>query len=624
MLEYKGAKTGLITTKGFRDSLEMRRAHKPELWNLFLPPPPMLVPRYLRLGVTERIDYKGDIIEPLSEDEVKDALKIMKKHDIESIAVCTLFSYINDIHERRIKEIIQDEFPEAYVSISSEILPQIREYERTSTTVVNAYLMPVVDKYLRKIENELEHLGAKVQLHIMESNGGIMTSKSSRKKPVRIIESGPSAGVIASSYFGNLVGYNNVISFDMGGTTAKAGLIKGGVPEIATDYEVGGLVHTISLSKGGGYPISVPVIDLAEVGAGGGSIAWIDAGGALKVGPQSAGADPGPVCYSIGGTEPTVTDANLILGFLNPDYFLGGEIKLDYESSYKAIKEKIGDPLNISPIEAAHGIYEVVNTNMADVIKCVSVQKGYDPREFCMIAFGGAGPIHAINLAEEVSIPKIIIPKVASGFSALGMLETDLKHDFAHTYQTDLDHVDLTDVNNAFEQLESEGYAILRKEAIPQSKIKIQRMLDMRYIGQHHEVIVEISNKRLQKSDLQKIKDSFHKKHESLYAYSEREHSIETLNLRITAYGEIVKTELKKMPISNEDASQAFKSKRKVFFNPSGEYIESPIYDGSKLVPNNLIRGPAIIEEKTTTIVVFPSSVARVDPYLSVIIEKEK
>ena len=620
LLEQRGAKTGLITTKGFRDIIEMRRAHKPDLWNLRVKPMDPIVPRYLRIGVTERIDKEGKVVTPLNEDEVREAVRLMKKEGVESIAVCTLFSFLNDVHERRIKEIIKEEYPEVYVSISSEVLPQIREFERMSATVVNAYLQPIVDKYLLSLETKLKERGLKTAPFVMQSNGGIMAFSVARIKPIHIIESGPAAGVIGATYLGHIVNINDLISFDMGGTTAKAGLVRNGMPDITTEYEVGGEVHTVTLTKKGGYPINIPVLDLSEVSGGGGSIAWIDQGGALKVGPKSAGSEPGPVSYGLGGTEPTVTDADLILGFLNKDFFLGGRMKLDYDLAYKVIKEKIADALGVDVVRAAFGIFEVVNMNMADVLRVVTIQKGYDPREFSMIAFGGGGGVHGAFLAQDLGIPKVIVPKTASAFSALGMVESFLKHDFVHTYQGILQEANLAELNKLFSKMEKDGYELLKKEGITEEEKRAVYSMDLRYIGQHHEVTVEIPAHELEKGDIAKIEELFHKRHEALYAYSEPGSPIEIINIRVTVIGELPRTKLPEEGLGDTDPSKGYVGTRDVIYEGYKNPVSTSIYRGDLLSPGNELVGPAIIEETTTTIVIPPGCKAFVDKFRNVII----
>jgi len=621
LLEHRGAKTGLITTKGFRDIIEMRRAHKPDLWNLRVKVPDPIVPRYLRIGVTERIDKNGKIVTPLNEDEVREAVRFFKKEKVEAIAVCTLFSFLNDTHERRIKEIIKEEYPEAYISISSEVLPQIREFERMSATVVNAYLQPIVDRYLHSLETKLHERGLKTMPFVMQSNGGIMAFSVARLKPIHIIESGPAAGVIGATYLGHIIGVKDLISFDMGGTTAKAGLVRNGMPDVTTDYEVGGEVHTVTLTRKGGYPINIPVIDLSEVSGGGGSIAWIDEGGALKVGPRSAGSEPGPVSYGLGGTEPTVTDADLILGFLNKDFFLGGKMKLHYDLAYKAIKEKIADPLGVDVMRAAFGIFDVVNNNMADVLRVVTIQKGYDPREFMMIAFGGGGGVHAAFLAQDLGIPTVVVPKTASAFSALGMVESFLKHDFVHTYHGILQQADFTEINKVLKKMEEEGYELLKKEGIKEEEKRAVYSFDLRYLGQHHEVNVEIPAHELSKDDIPVIEELFHKRHEALYAYREQDTPIEIINVRVSVIGELPRTKLPEEKLNGEDPSKAYVGTRDVFYEGYDELVATKVYRGDLLVPGNMIIGPAIIEETTTTIVIPPNCSAKIDQFRNAIIK---
>ncbi|MFQ6016053.1 MAG: hydantoinase/oxoprolinase family protein, partial [Anaerolineae bacterium] len=611
MLQYNGANTGLITTKGFRDSLEMRRGFKEDIWDLSLRRPPMIVPRYRRLGVRERLNYRGEVITPLDEEEARRIVRQMKEMDVESIAVCLLFSYVNDAHERRVKEIIQEEYRQAYVSTSSEVLRQVREYERTSTTVVNAYLAPVVSRYLANLQEALKREGLRCEFLITQSNGGVMTVGFASEHAVNAVLSGPSAGAIGGMFFAQTLGLPNLIVVDMGGTSFDVTLIQDGRYELTTEGQIAG------------YRVALPVIDIHTIGAGGGSIARLDEGGLLKVGPQSAGAVPGPVCYGQGGTEPTVTDANLVLGYLNPDFFLGGEITLVPEAAHAAIKEKIADPLGLDPVEAAHGIYKLTNSNMADAIRVMSIQKGHDPREFTLIAAGGAGPAHAARLAQEVGIPRVIVPKVASVFCALGMLESDLKHDYVYTFWDRLSTLDLDKLNAEFERLEAEGREALQAEGAAPQDICIERSMDMRYIGQHHEVTVEVPTHHLEPDDVLEIGRRFHQAHQRLYLYNEPQTDVETVNIRLMAIGLVPKTEIAPLSKDGADASDAIKGCRPVYFEETGGFTDTPVYDGNRLRPGNSFSGPAIVEEVTTTAVVLPGNKARLDDLGNLIIEIE-
>lgn len=608
-LEHKGAKTGLITTKGFRDALEMRRAHKEDIWDLSLDHPSVLVPRYLRMGVTERLDYNGNVLVPLDEKEMIEVISKLKNYGVESIAVCTLFSYMNDIHEKRIKQIAKEEFAEAYVSISSEIVKQIREYERTSTTVLNAYTGPILSRYLRNLETLLKNKGFRQVVLVTQSNGGVMTIELATKLAVATLFSGPAAGAIGGNFFSHLLNAPNLIVCDMGGTSFDVTLIKDHEYTLTTEGEIGG------------YKSSLPMIDIHTIGAGGGSIAYVDKGGLLKVGPQSAGADPGPACYGREGKEPTVTDTNLILGYLNPNFFAGGEIPLDYDASYKAIEEKIAKPLGISVVEAAHGIFKVINSNMADAIRVVSVERGHDPRDFYLVSAGGACSIHAVKLVQEVGTPRIIVPTVASVFCALGMLEADLKHDFVRTFRSKLSALDVRALNRVFDELGEEGKKLLIKEGIRKENMRIRKSLDMRYVGQHHEVLVEIPSGELAREDIEEIKKIFHGAHEKLYTYSDLESDIEIINARTTAIGIVPKVEIKRQEWSGKSSEHALKDRREVYFEEFGGFVQTPVYDRSKLKYGNTVEGPAILEEVTTTTVVFPGSIASIDPYGNVVIE---
>jgi N-methylhydantoinase A len=612
MLQYKGVKTALITTKGFRDSLEMRRAHKEDIWNLALGDPPMIIPRSLRLGVTERLNYKGEVVTPLDEEEVRQVARKLKTEGVQAVAICTLFSFTNDIHERRIKQLVQEEYPDAFVSTSSEILKQIREYERTSTVAVNAYISPCLSKYLRNLQTVLKREGLERDFLVTQSNGGVMSASFGAEHGVMALLSGPSAGAVGGKYFSEILGYPNLIVCDMGGTSFDVTLIKDGEYTLTMESEVAR------------YRVGVPAIDIHTIGAGGGSLATIDEGGMLKVGPLSAGAVPGPVCYRRGGTQPATTDANLVLGYLNPDYFLGGEFPLDVEGCVKAMEEKIGKPLGIGATEAAFGIFQVVNANMADALRVVSVQRGHDPREFMLVAAGGAGPIHASRLAQEVGIPKVIVPRAASVFCALGMLESDLKHDYVQTYWKHFDQVDPVDLEATLEAMERAGRATLADEGVPEATVEVERYLDMRYVGQHHEVTVRMPKGRIESGRLSEIAAAFHTTNERLYTYSEPDKPVETINVRVTVVGRVPKTPLAKEIPAMGPASEAIKGTRQVFFAECGGRVSTPLYDAAKLRPGHSFSGPAIVEAVTTSIVICPGDLASVDDYGNVILEVNK
>ncbi len=613
LLTGTGAVTGLILTKGFRDTIEMRRAHKNNIWDLYLPVPTPLVPRYLRLGVDERVDSNGDILRPLIEDEVRAACAKFKKYDISAVAVNLLFSFLNDKHEKRIREIVSEELPEVFISISSEVLPQIREYERSSTTVANAYVGPKLTVYLETLEEKLKRDGLSRAFYVTASNGGVMTADTAIRHASATLLSGPAAGAVGTIYFSKLLGRENLILMDMGGTSFDVTLIHDGGVTLSTEGEIAG------------YRVAKPMIDIHTVGAGGGSIAWIDSGGMLKVGPASAGSDPGPVCYMLGGEEPAVTDANLLLGYLNKEYFLGGEMKVDADRAAAAVEKKIAGPLGFTVDEAAYGIFSIINQNMADAAKVVSVQKGHDPREFTLISAGGACSIHACKIAEELGSGTVIVPKAASVFCALGMLESDIKLDNVKTYNALIPGIDLDDFNKTIKEVEQKALKELLQEGVEKERATLQRHLDMRYVGQHHEVTVDIpSGCRIEKNHISEIAEAFHRVHEKLYTYSTPENPLEIMSLRVTAVGAVDKAVMAETSMSGSDLQSAFKNTRRAYFPEKGGFIEVPVYDRNKLAEGNELEGPAIVEERITTVIVHPGWKLKIDAYGNIVMEALK
>jgi len=615
VIERKGAKTALIATKGFRDVLEIGRERRVTQYDFFEERLPPLVPRHLRREVDERIAYNGEVLKELNPEEVKALVQEFKKLGIESVAVCLIHSYANPKHEKEIEKIFSEEAPEIRVSCSSDVLPAWREYERASTTVVNAYTRPKTEKYMEELMEGLRKEGFKARLFIMTAAGGIVPVETAAKFPVRILESGPAAGTLAAAFIGELAGERNLISFDMGGTTAKVALVELGKPRITTVFEVGGY----RFKKGSGYPVEVPTIDLIEIGAGGGSIAHVEMG-LLKVGPQSAGADPGPACYGLGGTEPTVTDADLVLGYLNPDYFVGGEMKLHKDLAVKAIEEHVAKPLGLSVTEAALGIHDVVNANMARAMRAVSIERGRDPRTLAMVAFGGAGPVHANRLAEQNKIGKIIIPLAAGVATAIGMLASDVKFDFVRTYVARVEEVDLSLVKDLYSQMEEEAVRLLEEAEV--TEMELIRSVDMRYVGQAYELNVEMPKGEITKETLETLEKSFIKLYEETYGFTTGD-PVETVNWRLLAVGKVPRVKVKTLEAKGR-AEDALKGTRKAFFAEYGEYVDCDVYDRYKLLPGVLIEGPAIVEERETTIVICPKSTATVDKYLHLIINVEK
>jgi N-methylhydantoinase A len=612
LIERKLPKMALITTKGFRDILEVGRWWRGELYDLQWDKPAQVRPFVERkdiFEVDERICSDGSILKPLNEEEAIEIARKIRGRGYESVAIFFINSYVNPEHEKRMAEILRKEYPNVYISVAAELLPIIRELPRLSTCVLNAAVLPALHRYIGELIVRLRECGFKGELLIIQSNGGVVKSDLAVKKPIYVATSGPTAGVIAAIYMAKLIGVEDIISFDMGGTTAKICVVKGWECPITTEFHLEWDI-----------PIAVPMVDMIEIGAGGGSIAWIDRGGMLRVGPQSAGAVPGPVCYLRGGTEPTVTDANLVLERLNSEYFLGGEMKVDKEAAKLAIKEKIADPLGIDTYEAAMGIINIVNTNMITAFRSATMRRGYDPRDFTLIAFGGAGPMHCAELARELGISKIVIPLNPGVFSAFGMCVTDFIHDFVATYFVPIEAVDLDKLNTIYQELERKAFDELRKEGVPEGRIIIQRFAKMKYVGEPIGGGIEVSVPLgiLTKKSLEDICEKFHETHERLYTFSVKGEPIYLVDLRVRGIGVMDKPKLKEWPERGRDASKALKGKRKVYLD--GDFQEIPIYDRNLLEPGNTIAGPAIIEEVQSTTVVPSDFELTVDRYKNLIL----
>ena len=609
MLEHSGANTGMITTKGFRDIIELRRGYKESHFDIRLPAPYPILPRQKRLGVTERINQNGEVVIALDENEVREAVRKLKALKVESIAVCLLFSFKNNRHEQRIREIIEEEHPGVLVSLSSEVLPQVRELERFSTTAVNAYVSPRLRHYLRTLESRLKETGFTGQLFIMLSNGGMMDLDFCSQRGVEIIQSGPSGGVVAAVSVGGWSGYKDIIAVDMGGTSYDVCLIKDGQPDIGVESWV---------SR---YRVAIPMIDIHSIGAGGGSIAWIDEGGALRVGPKSAGADPGPACYGRNGTEPTVTDANLVLGYLNPQFIVGGKIPLHVDAAREAIQTKVADPLGMSVEEAASGIFRIVSSAMTNAIRYVSIARGRDPRDFALMAFGGAGPVHMGVQARDLGIKTILVPKNAGVFCALGSLISNFKISKVQSFITRSTNINLNELNDTFAAMEGEAEGLLGERARVVERAT-QRYMDMRYIGQTHEVTVPIRSrtKRVTELNLGTTIQDFHQLHEQMYSFKRPEQPVEVLSLRSDLIGVRESVKFRSLPFESEDPAAARKETRRVGFEGEG-FIDTTVYDGKLVRPGNLIPGPAIVEEPETTIVVYPGQEAMLDHYQTYVIE---
>ncbi len=607
LIEGKGAKTALITTRGFRDVLEIGRSNRTEMYDALYRTPRSIVPRHLRLEVGERVDSSGRVLIPLELNQLDSIIAYLKEQKVEAVAVCLLNSYCNPAHEEATGRYLEEKLPGVTISLSHQITRRYYEYERTSTAVQNSYVMPVVRNYLESLEADLKKKQFQRELQIMQSNGGVMASSVAKEIPIGMVESGPAAGAIGGAQLANLIGFPNVITYDMGGTTAKSSIITNGQPV------------TIDLYLVEGRPILLPVVDLKEIGAGGGSIAWIDEGGALHVGPQSAGACPGPACYMVGGTEPTVTDANLHLGILHPEYFLGGEMEISPELAAQSL-DKIAGYFHISRDEAALGIIKIVNTNMAGLLQSISVKRGYDPRDFSMVAFGGAGPIHAVAIARELRIPRVIVPMYSGAFSAWGMLMADLRHDFNQTYIRLVDKADPAEIQRHFRILETQLMDLFEKEKIPAEKRLILHELDLRYYGQEHTLTVS-SSSDFEECEKAEICARFDEQHLRVYGHNAPEEPKEIVTLKVVGLGKVGKPFLPEIRRGGTNPPPEAEIAQRSVYQGNGERLNFRIFKRDLLACGNQIRGPAIIEEQTATTVVESDQLCEVDRYGNLIIQ---
>lgn len=617
VLQQQGARTALITTRGFRDVIELRRMRVPSLYSLLYAPPKPLVERRLRLEVTERVGANGEVLIPLDERSIDAAIEVIRKEQVESIAVCLIHSYRYPDHERAVGEALIRALPGVFISLSVDVLPEIREYERTSTTVVNAYLGPIVKSYTDSLIRRVEQVGGSAPVRIMQSNGGIMSARSAAQTPIQMLESGPAAGVIAAHNLGRRLRIENIITFDMGGTTAKASLIERGSLSYTTDYEVGsGISLSSKLVTGGGHAVKVPVIDLAEVGAGGGSIVWIDSGGALKVGPRSAGSFPGPACYDLGGSEPTVTDANLVLGYINPSYLAGGEVKLNSSMADSSIRSATA-PLGLSALDAAHGVHDIANANMIRATRAVSTYRGRDPRDFTLLAFGGSGPIHAANMAHALGIKTVIVPPSPGLFSAIGLLQAKPERHFVQTYFTSASEADPARLNRVFDQFIQQSTDALVEDGYRAEDIRWGKYLDLRYAGQAHELTIPAAGDPLDSNVLRDSVCAFHEEHDRTYGHKAEDEATEVVNLRLTAFCRLQGA----VPIRASGArSSARPHRRMVSFNPKRGRVRTDVIDRARL-PASPKAGPLIIEEYDATTVVPPDCSARLDEWNNIVID---
>lgn len=602
LIEFNGAKTGLLCTKGFRDSLEIRLSWKEKRYDFRYPPPPLLVPRYLRLPVEERITKDGEVYIPLNEADVHRHIDFFRREGVESVAVSFLWSFLNPLHERRVGKIFAKEWPEVDLSLSMDVCPQIREYDRTSTTAVNAYIAPVVKRYVATVERFFQALGYTGPIRYMQVNGGITSGEEMARKAILALNSGPTAAPTAGLFFARQPGREDILTVDMGGTSFDVCLVKGG------------RLDTLKNTDVYRYRLAVPIVNINSIGAGGGSIAWIDPSGMLRVGPQSAGAVPGPACYDRGGMEPTVTDANVVLGYLNPEALLGGKLRISAQRSQEAIENRIARPLGLDLTRASLGIFNIVNSNMVQGIGEVSIQRGQDPRDFTLVVGGGCGPVHAGKLARELGISTVIIPRTASTFCAFGEAVADLKHDALRPFISLLPTVDTDVLEEAFQAMEADGRRTLAAEGIGPERMEFIRSMDIRYIGQIYEVSVPLPPGRVSRTGLPAIAELFHQRHEALYTYCERDNTPEVIGIGLSAIGRGEPIPLRPEPWAGEDPAAARRGDRRIYFEENGAYIPTPVFAGEALQAGNRILGPAVVEEAATTVVVFPGSELEVNP----------
>jgi len=611
IVEGKGARVGLITTAGFEDVLEIRRVARPKeaAFDFGADNPPPLVPRYLRKGVVERVGHKGEVLTPLNEDSVLRVIDFFGPRRVEAIVVALLFSFLNPTHERRVADLCRRSLPGVPISISSEICPEFREYERTCTTVMNGYLGPVIERYMDNLLCRLRDRYGDVTLHIMQSNGGTMTAEIAKTHSAHLINSGPAGGAMATAFISRLTGNEMAVGADMGGTTFDISIIDKHLPKATT---WGGVTN---------YPIKLPMVDLKTIGAGGGSIAWVDEGGALQVGPQSAGSSPGPACYGWGGTLPTVSDANLVLGRLNPDYFLGGKLPLYPDLARKAIQHHVADNMGLTLEEAALGIIRIVNANMAKGISGNSVEKGYDLREFALVAMGGAAALHAAALALELNMARVIAPAMCGNFSAVGLAVADIQHDYVRTFARKENSLDPTEVLQVFKEMEAEGFRQLREEKVPEQRIEISWSADLRYEGQSWELSVPVERRViLDQAALQTIAGAFHQLHHQVYSFSEPNGVVEFVNLRVRATGKNPSLSLPKKNSPRSTPHPQPKTKRKVYFE-GVNWREIPIYERDDLPFGSRIPGPCIVEEQISTTLIPEGFAGTIDEYRNIVIE---
>lgn len=608
LIQHRGVKTGLVTTEGFRDLIEIGRQKRPDLYDLQADKAPPLVTRDLRFGVPERVRHDGTVETPLDEDAVRHAARALKAEGVKAVAIGFLYGFVRPEHEEAAKRIVTEEFPEAFICASHEVAPEFREYERISTAVVNAYLGPVMQGYIRRLADRLKELGLKAVPHLTQSNGGVIGFDMAARLPVRTVLSGPSTGVVAAQAIGAMIGIPSLITFDMGGTSSDVALLSNGEAKLASEANV----H--------GYPIKAPMLDIHTVGAGGGSLAAIDSGGLLKVGPRSAGADPGPVCYGRGATEPAVTDANVVLQTLNPTHLLGGRMPIDQSLSKQAIG-RLADELGLDLMATAQGIISVVTANMAKAIRVISVQRGHDPRDYALVAFGGAGPLHAARLARELDMKRIVVPRNPGIGCALGLLLTDLRANFATTRLAMLSEALVPDMAEIFVALQAQADHWFAEEGVVSADRRLKRTADLRYHGQNYELAIDVPDGPITPATIAALAEGFAAAHKRLYGFVAEGEAVQLVTYRVEAVGLVPKAAFRPEPDAGPDASHAVIGSREVWFPEAGGFVACPIYDRDKLKSGNRFAGPAIVEQMDSTTVLLPGMTATVEPYLNLILE---
>jgi N-methylhydantoinase A len=603
VLEREWAETALVTTEGFRDAVEIGRQTRPDLYDLGAEKPSPVVERDKRFEVPERLDRRGDVVEPLDEAAAREVARRIADADVESVAVCFLFAFEDDAHERRMAEILREAGVECECSLSSEVLPEIREYERTLATTINAALKPVMNRYLGRLADGIADAGVRTPMKVMQSNGGVASADATRERPVNTLLSGPAAGVRGAAHVAGAVGLDDVLTMDMGGTSCDVSLVHDGDPVVTTEGTVGD------------YPVTVPMVDVHTIGAGGGSVAWVDEGGSLRVGPRSAGAEPGPVCYGRGGTEPTVTDANLLLGRLDPDAFFEGSAAAS--TVRDVVRERLAAPLGLSVTEAAQGVVDVANANMERALRVVSVERGHDPRVFSLVAYGGAGPLHAVELAAELEVPRVVVPRSAGVLSALGLLISDVVYEDGVSAVRPWTSVDPADLTDRFESLAERRRDRLADEGFPPDRRRFERAVDLRYRGQSFDLRVSLPGGRLDADALAAAADRFHERHERRYGHASPDEPIELVTVRLRSRGVVEPPDLSRAERVQTPPSP--RTTRTAVFD--GARHETPVYDRSSLGPGASLDGPTVVEGVESTVVVPPAASAHVDDLGNVVIE---